>query len=51
VCTTITEAIVYAKSCVEVTRYELQIHFEGNNIHHEIIEEKHILVQFLEAFL
>ncbi len=50
-CVSIGDAVAHAQGCVESTKYEVEVRFEGNHILHEIIEAKHILIQFLEGFL
>ena len=44
-------AVRYARDCTDCDEYEVQVHFEGNDILLETIEQKRILVQFLEGFL
>jgi hypothetical protein len=50
-CVAIADAIAHAQGCVECPRYQVQVRFDGNHNLHESIEAKHILIQFLEAFL
>jgi hypothetical protein len=50
-CAAIAEAVAHARGFQECPKYEVQVRFEGNHVLHETIEEKHILVQFLEGFL
>ncbi len=50
-CVSSAEAVAYAQDCVACPRYQVQVRFDGNHDLHEIIQAKHILIQFLEGFL
>jgi len=49
-CTAIAEAVAYARVCRASLRYEVRIEFQGDHVLQEIVEERHILIQFLEGF-
>lgn len=50
-CAGVPDAIAFAKARPEGVSHEVEVKFQNGRVLREIFEEKHILVQFLEAFL
>jgi hypothetical protein len=49
-CAAVGDAVAHARACVQCPKYQVEVRFEGNHNLHEIVEAKHILIQFLEGF-
>jgi hypothetical protein len=50
-CSTVTEAIEYARSCLDRHAYEVRVLLQGNYSHSERFLEKQIMLYFLESFV
>jgi hypothetical protein len=50
-CLAVAKAVAHARDCRDCPKYEVQVRFDGNHRLQETIEERHVLIQFLEGFL
>jgi hypothetical protein len=49
-CITVADALTHARKCSDNSKLELQVRFANDDVLHESIEGRHILIQVLEAF-